>query len=394
MNSPAIAPPRLIAFIQRYWTRIRIALHIVLWIVTFGLAFYTTSFIAHDDDFVKLQFAPGLALLTLVYFYVSGYVLFPRYLYHFHPIKLLLSTAFVFFFIHLCTYALLYYLHTYNPVSNKFIDRYWQLFEANGLTGCFTSLYVLLLNFLSTINIAYFYLVPKVAKDLVVILSRSLQLERDKLRLERDNLDLELNFLKSQVNPHFLLNTLNSVYARIFEADQQAADLVLHLAELMRYNLYETDQPRISLDKELAYIQNYLDLERSRLADQPVRINYVQNGHPAHYQIAPLLLIAFVENAFKHGVKGATQPAYVQVRADVDNKGRFVFFVENSLPERRPAPAATEVRSGGVGLANVRRRLEALYAGQYTLDTTTDQHTYEIALTIQLDVATDSVQAY
>jgi signal transduction histidine kinase len=394
MNSPAIAPPRLIAFIQRHWARIRIALHIVLWVVTFGLAFYTTSFIAHDDNFVKLQFAPGLALLTLLYFYISGYILFPRYLYHFHPIKLLLSTAFVFFFIHLCTYALLFYLHTYNPVSNKFIDRYWQLFEANGLTGCFTSLYVLLLNFLSTINIAYFYLVPKVAKDLVVILSRSLQLERDNIQLERDNLDLELSFLKAQVNPHFLLNTLNSVYARIFEADQQAADLVLHLAELMRYNLYETDQPRISLDKELAYIQHYLDLERSRLADQLVLIDYEQSGQPAHYQIAPLLLIAFVENAFKHGVKGATQPAYVQVRADVDNNGHFAFTVENSLPQRPLTPTTTEMRSGGVGLANVRRRLEALYTGQYTLDTTADQQAYTVTLTVQLEPTTDSIHVY
>ena len=394
MNSPAIAPPRLIAFIQRHWTRIRIALHSVLWIVTFGLAFYTTSFIAHNDNFVKLQFAPGLALLTLLYFYVSGYILFPRYLYHFHPIKLLLCTAFVFFFIHLCTYALLFYLHTYNPVSNKFIDRYWQLFEANGLTGCFTSLYVLLLNFLSTINIAYFYLVPKVAKDLVVILSRSLQLERDNIQLERDNLDLELSFLKAQVNPHFLLNTLNSVYARIFEADQLAADLVLHLAELMRYNLYETDQPRISLDKELAYIQHYLDLERSRLADQPVLIDYEQSGQPAHYQIAPLLLIAFVENAFKHGVKGATQPAYVQVRADVDNNGHFAFTVENSLPQRPLTPTTTEMRSGGVGLVNVRRRLEALYTGQYTLDTTADQQAYTVTLTVQLEPTTDSIHMY
>ncbi len=394
MNSPAIAPPRLIAFTQRYWTRIRILLHILLWIVTFGLAFYTTSFIAPDDDFVKLQFAPGLALLTLLYFYVSGYILFPRYLYHFHPIKLLLSTAFVFFFIHLCTYALLYHLHTYNPVSNKFIDRYWQLFEANGLMGCFTSLHVLLLNFLSTINISYFYLVPKVAKDLVVILSRSLQLEGDKLRLERDNLDLELNFLKAQVNPHFLLNTLNSVYARIFEADQQAADLVLHLSELMRYNLYETDQPRISLDKELAYIQHYLDLERSRLAHQPVLIDYEQSGQPAHYQIAPLLLIAFVENAFKHGVKGATQPAYVQVRADVDTNGHFTFTVENSLPDSKPSASRPEARSGGVGLVNVRRRLEALYAGRYTLDATADQHIYTVRLMIQLEVATSSIQVY
>ncbi|QJD81041.1 sensor histidine kinase [Spirosoma rhododendri] len=193
-----------------------------------------------------------------------------------------------------------------------------------------------------------------------------------------------MSFLKAQVNPHFLLNTLNSVYARIFEADQQAADLVLHLSELMRYNLYETDQPRIGLDKELAYIQNYLDLERNRLSGQDVLIDYEQSGEPAHYQIAPLLLIAFVENAFKHGVKGATQPAYVQVRAEVDTAGQFIFAVENSLPSRQPV-ALGAGRSGGVGLANVRRRLEALYAGHYSLITQADETTYTVTLTINLN---------
>ncbi|WP_170108685.1 sensor histidine kinase [Spirosoma oryzae] len=291
----------------------------------------------------------------------------------------------MFYIIHLFTYTLLYYLHNYNPINNQYIDTRWHLFESAGLLGCFTSPRVALINVVFTSNVALIYLVPKVAKDLVVILSRSLQLEGDKLRLERDNLDLELNFLKAQVNPHFLLNTLNSVYARIFEADQQAADLVLHLSELMRYNLYETDQPRISLDKELAYIQHYLDLERSRLAHQPVLIDYEQSGQPAHYQIAPLLLIAFVENAFKHGVKGATQPAYVQVRADVDTNGHFTFTVENSLPDSKPSASRPEARSGGVGLVNVRRRLEALYAGLYTLDATADRPTYTVTLTMELE---------
>jgi two-component system, LytTR family, sensor kinase len=217
------------------------------------------------------------------------------------------------------------------------------------------------------------------------------------LRLEKDKLNLELDFLKAQVNPHFLFNTLNSVYARVFDSDEQAADLVLRLSELMRYNLYESDVARIALDKELSYVQNYLDLERNRLSDQYVVIDYEQSGNPATYQIVPLLLITFVENAFKHGVKGATEPAYVQVSATV-TAGQLVFRVENSVPRRHQIsamepPTGLINKSGGIGLGNVRRRLDALYKDRYELITTLTEDTYTVLMTVQVEKAGTTINA-
>ena len=134
----------------------------------------------------------------------------------------------------------------------------------------------------------------------------------------------------------------------------------------MRYNLYETNQPRVDLAKELAYIQNYLDLERNRLEGQPVVITYNQSGDVAPYQVAPLLLIAFVENAFKHGVRGGDKNAFVRVQADVTDH-RLVFMVENSVPPSRQVANDPVKKSGGVGLDNVRRRLGTLYPNQHEL---------------------------
>lgn len=317
----------------------------------------------------------------MTYYYVMGYVILPRYLYNFQPVQLILWSAIVFFCIHISNYLTFYYLHQLSenkPVEvDAYVNRNWQRFREAGILGCFTNFRIFLLNIVYSTNVSLLYLLPKTFKDILTIRFRSLRLEKDKLALE-------LTFLKSQLSPHFLFNTLNSVYADVFETNEKAADLILRLSELMRYNLYETDLPKIALDKELAYIQNYLDLERNRLADRYVVIDYEQSGPLEQYQIAPLLLIAFVENAFKHGLKGSTEPAYIQISADV-LAGKFVFRVENSLRAKH-AVAEAEKKSGGIGLDNVRRRLDILYDGQYELITQATETTYTVTLTIQVDL--------
>lgn len=393
MNSPAIAPPRLIAFIQRHWTQIRPLLHVMCWLLLYLLLLRpTTPRIFNDNALVINTVLIASLLETIVIHYFVSLVVFPKFLYRQAYLKSATIFLLLFFFVYQINTILFNYLSIISDqIGTDHKPTYAvtiaHMVQQAGFWGCFTDLRAALWNLSFGLFLPILTLITQGFNDLI-------RYQRRLVEAERVRLMLEVDFLKSQVNPHFLFNTLNSVYARIFEADQQAADLVLHLAELMRYNLYETDQPRISLDKELAYIQHYLDLERNRLADQPVIIDYEQSGQPAHYQVAPLLLIAFVENAFKHGVKGAIQPAYVQVRAELDPTGRFVFTVENSLPQRQLTAAPTEVRSGGVGLANVRRRLEALYAGRYTLDTTADQQAYTIMLTVQLETTTTSVQVY
>lgn len=367
-------------FYGRYRNAFRLAIHITLWLITAVLASYTIPIATKGYTFATNKLIITTIVQTMAYYYIMGYVILPRYLYHFRPVKLIVWSAIIFFFIHLSNYLIFSYLHQLGETTteaDEYVNRNWHRFKEAGLFGCFTNFRIFLLNIVYSTNVALLYLLPKICKDVITVRFRSLRLEKDKLALE-------LTFLKAQVSPHFLFNTLNSVYADVFDTNEKAADLILRLSELMRYNLYETDLPKITLDKELAYIQNYLDLERNRLSDQYLVIDYEQSGPLEQYQIAPLLLITFVENAFKHGVKGATEPAYVQINADVLS-GKLVFRVENSVPAKRLVTETTEKKSGGIGLNNVRRRLGILYDGQYELITNKTETTYTVTLTMQVE---------
>ena len=318
--------------------------------------------------------AVGQVLQTIGIYYVLGYYVFPKYVYHFRIAPFLLWFLLTNFTIYLSNYLLFWYLQQINTGSR--IERDWMRLHEAGILGLFTDGSLAFWSFGYSSTFAILFLPIRAVKDIILLRTKNLLLEKDKLISE-------LTFLKSQINPHFLFNTLNSVYADVFDTNEKAADLILRLSELMRYNLYETDLPQIALSKELAYIQNYLDLERNRLSDRYVVIDYEESGQLEQYQIAPLLLITFVENAFKHGLKGTKEPAYVQISADI-TADEFVFRVENSIPAQRHI-IDTKTKSGGVGLDNVRRRLNILYNGQHELVTQSTETTYTIILTIQVE---------
>lgn len=357
------------------------AIHSLLWAL-FGLfirqvylgKFYQAS------DFTLNWLSVGLVLQTATLYYVFSNYIFPRTIY----VKKVVSFGLWLAVSHLILYEINYiqFDSLHRVAAGVRLERDWALFREAGLFGFVTDSSAAFYSFFWSFPFAIMLLIVKAFGDII-----TLRLENYKL--EKDKLSLELDFLKAQVNPHFLFNTLNSVYARVFDSDEQAADLILRLSELMRYNLYETDVAKIALDKELGYIQNYLNLERNRLSDQYVVIEYEQSGHPEAYQITPLLLIAFVENAFKHGVKGASGPAYVQVSATL-TEDQFLFRVENSIPLRRQSAAGERTpdsakKSGGIGLDNVSRRLQAFYENRHVLTVTTTEDTYVVSLTIQLN---------
>lgn len=328
----------------------------------------------NDKAYVLNQLAISIVAQTMLLYYVFGNYVFPRTLYQRRPFLLLLYLLISHIIVYESNYILFSYLGKVSSESR--VARDWAQFQAAGVSGFVSNITVSFYSFFWSFPFAIMFLTARAIRHTLALRTRNFQLEREKL-------NLELDFLKAQVNPHFLFNTLNSIYADVFETNEKAADLVLRLSELMRYNLYETDRPKIALDKELAYIQNYLNLERNRLAGQNVMISYSQKGDPTGYQIAPLLLIAFVENAFKHGVKGAVKPAYVQIQAEI-SPGKLTFRVENSVTVRRTVEEPV-YRSGGIGLGNVRRRLDALYSGRYELVVTPNPDRYVVTLTIQVE---------
>ncbi|RYU73166.1 sensor histidine kinase [Hymenobacter persicinus] len=210
------------------------------------------------------------------------------------------------------------------------------------------------------------------------------------LHLERENLHLEINFLRAQVNPHFLFNTLNNLYVLVARQDERAPGVVDHLAHLMRYTVYEAAAPLVTLQQELDFLAAYLELERLRYGQQ-VSIRYQPPAPGSEAQrLTPLLLFPFVENAFKHGADSSLDAAWVDIALSVA-AGQLHLSVRNSF-----SPGAPARPFGGVGLVNVRQRLALHYApADYNLTITHDAaaHTYAVGLTLRLAPATPAPAA-
>lgn len=196
--------------------------------------------------------------------------------------------------------------------------------------------------------------------------------------LKRDKLEAELKFLKNQVQPHFLFNTLNNLYGLILKRSPQAEDVVLKLSELMRYMLYETNSDSVLLDKEVANTRSYIELEKVRYGEK-VDICFDVYGNTMGWSIAPMLLLPFVENSFKHGVSASLDKAWIRIALSVDDT-QLKFVVENSVPAGSGANSA-EITSG-IGLANVKRRLEILYPDSYSFSTNLKEGIYAAELII------------
>jgi LytS/YehU family sensor histidine kinase len=206
--------------------------------------------------------------------------------------------------------------------------------------------------------------------------------ERDKKELQTQTMQSELKFLKSQINPHFLFNTLNSLYALTLKKSDAAPEIVIKLSEMMRYMLYECNERRVPLRKEVQYIQNYLDLERIRQG-QNARIEFVMNGNIREQQIAPLIFTPFLENSFKHGLNNQLTEGFVQIRLDVEDH-KVHLEIENSKAPVKPAQNHNKP-SGGIGLVNVRRRLNLIYPNSYNLVVTEQPDRYKVNLDLDLD---------
>lgn len=204
---------------------------------------------------------------------------------------------------------------------------------------------------------------------------------RERQALETQTMQSELKFLKSQINPHFLFNTLNNLYALTLKKSDKAPEIVLRLSEMMRYMLYECNEKRVLLSKEVNYIKNYLELERLRQGKN-VSINFKVEGEVSDQEIAPLMFIPFLENSFKHGLSNQLKQGFVNICLRVD-KRHVDFYIENSKPES--PPKQDHRRSGGIGLVNVHRRLNLLYPDRYELKINDTPKSYAVNLKLELD---------
>ncbi len=201
---------------------------------------------------------------------------------------------------------------------------------------------------------------------------------RERQQLEAQTLQSELRFLRTQINPHFLFNTLNSLYALTLKKSDRAPETVLKLSEMMRYMLYESNARSVPLISEVDYLRNYLDLERLRHGEG-ADIRFEVDGDVDDQEIAPMVLVTFVENAFKHGLGKVLQAGFVHIVLLVERQ-EVRFHIENA----KPSELIANDEPGGIGLVNVERRLDLLYPGQHELHTLITDDTYAVDLYLDL----------
>ncbi|MFT4032706.1 MAG: sensor histidine kinase [Siphonobacter sp.] len=256
-------------------------------------AYFSIVWLARRYIFIRFQIGTFLGCIVLLHILFS-YLVYEHFIY----------------FTHLLT------IHNLPTVYQRHLDQFaainwWKIPFYFYLTGVFT--YSLFYNYL-------FYAVGlKLIKDLFVI-----KMRED--HLQKENIQLEFNFLKAQVNPHFLFNTLNNIYAFSIKSPEQVSDLILKLAELMRYSLYETEQAFVPLTKELTFLESYVYLQRIR-HEKTIQFSYEILGEPGSSQVPPFILIVFVENAFKHGVQLSTKAGWLSIQLLIE-KNILTFTVK------------------------------------------------------------------
>ena len=323
----------------------RIALHIYFWAAVLG--FFTFASFAKDGSWnPNLKIAEHVFLTTFLPVYAHFY-LFEKFF-----------------------YARRYLVYAVALLTIVLINGYFAslvLWEASSmgrglsiLSSCVTSL----------IFIAATTGLKLLRKDI----RNRLQLQE----LKAKQLQTELHLLKSQINPHFLFNTLNNLFGLARKQDPGTADGIAHLSHLMRYMIYDGMVETIELDKEVEQIQRIIELQKLRFSSgDSIQIEFSTEGELMSFRIPPMILIPFVENAFKHGID-LNASSFIRIRLSVLNR-QMDFSVENSV---HGAPKEADTHSG-IGLQNVKRQLEILYPGTHELDIQEGSETFRIHLIIR-----------
>jgi sensor histidine kinase YesM len=272
----------------------RILMHIGFWIVWLSRTFY---------DIISL-YGYGLPeILFLVVYAATQIPMMYLHLYLFVP-YLLDKKHYVIYTI--CTIALVF---AYSYVNYKLLTLLQMPASSQDLMDYINNLnptYDILEGFF-TLAITYS----------IKYAGQAVSSQNKLLQLQKDNLLLELSALKSQINPHFLFNTLNNIYSLSLQKSDRAPETILKLSDMMRYVLYECNEGVVDLEREISFIENYIVLERIRHGDDVV-INYNMKGNVDHHQIVPLLLIPIIENSFKHGLNANMEKGFVDINLDIN----------------------------------------------------------------------------
>lgn len=212
---------------------------------------------------------------------------------------------------------------------------------------------------------------------MIFFINKWLKDDRKRKELEAAKKEAELQLLKSQLQPHFLFNTINNIYALSQKGSVHTSEMIYRLSALLEYMLYDSSRQWISLEREISYVKNYLEIEKIRYG-QRLDVSFHTYGNFSQVQVPPLILLPFVENSFKHGLSQQTGACWLRIEVQYDGT-ELTMKVENSREEG----TAAEVKKGGIGIANVRKRLEILLENDFDLRQLDDLNSYLVTLKLK-----------
>lgn len=355
-----------------YKTNIRVWAHVLMWAilsVLYGLMMASNFTISIG---VSVLFMLRNILGAMFFFYTAFYFIIPKVLQKGYFFLALLCFCVPFFFWSVINYLCSLYAVAFLEINDTSLREFLKRVVDAGWSDTF-GLHHMIKIFLPVLMV----IAPPVSLKLVLDIIRS---STRTLRLERDNLNLEVSFLRSQLNPHFLFNTLNNIYSLSIRNDALASDLIMHLSEMMRYTLYDSNTDKVPLDMEAEFLKNYVELESVRYGkNASIQFNCDTDKIGDHL-VAPLLMFPFVENAFKYSHSTTNDKCWIHASMEVVER-QLRFEIANSKGEQ---PAGKKV-AGGIGLSNTRKRLILLYPDQHTLHIENNPEYYKVVLTLTLN---------
>ena len=295
-------------------------------------------------------------------------------------------------FIMLAAYLSIYvYLPYYFEKRNAFVTIFFlviTLFAATlGERILLRALNSLPITFNELFNIVFIYLFLETnfmvgSAIAIKLLKKWVEEQNEKHEIEKQSLKTELNILKAQLHPHFLFNTMNNLYALSIEKSSKTSEGIAKISELLRSVLYECNEPEFELAKEVKLIDNFIELEKMRYTNS-LDVTFEKIGDTAGYKIAPMLLFTLVENCFKHGISPDPGRTWVRLKLETGNN-KMLFYAQNSKPAINDGEEGERnATRKGIGLNNLRKRLEILYENRHNLIITEGKDSYSAELEIR-----------
>lgn len=368
-------------FEQFYTQQKRVMLHSFMWLSFAFLLFLSYRLAYQLTYFNSFILTLRMCVVNMMVFYIFFYLLLPKIL------KLSFGFAVSCLIISFPVFVIIWLLSTFlfsiiyhhlgfeilegelkGAITASANQTFWEAIS-------FSRIISQAIIFISLLSPFFFV---KILFEISKLYSRTIKIQNQKNLLEIQNINIEKDFLKSQLNPHFLFNTLNNLYSLSLKKDNTVPEVILNLSDTMSYTLYESNSEKVELWKEVEFVKNYFELEKMRYsANRKIHCEFPAETDCMGFNIAPLLTFTFIENAFKYGLK-SKDSGFLNLNIKIEN-GKFIFVIENDFEEIK-----NEKSHGGIGIENVRKRLQLIYPNDFHLEILSSQNIFKVKLTINL----------